>query len=260
MKITYYLLDAVAFYQSTDITNFLRGPIMRDIKVNIVIPVYNEEKTIGNVLEQIEELRPRLPALQVIVVDDGSQDGTGEEVAEFPFVKYVRHEKQRGKGAALRTAIEHCTGDIIVIQDADLEYSPFEIPRLIEPILNGRADVVYGSRLKGRHDDMSFSHYIGNVILSLVARLLYRSPVTDVMTGHKCLTRDAIRTIELTEDGFKIEAEITAKILKNNCRFTEVPITYSKRRNGVSKIRYRDGVASMLKLFALAISRTPGND
>jgi len=218
-------------------------------KVSLIVPVYNEEKSIGKALQQIEQLHLLLSSMEVIVVDDGSTDQTASEVAKFPFVKCLVHGENRGKGAALCTGFQSATGDIFVIQDADLEYPPSNIPKLLEPILDGRADVVYGSRFKGRHDGMSFSHYVGNKILSLTARLLHHAPITDVMTGHKCFRKEVIESVDLTEDGFEIETEITAKILKSGWRFHEVPIVYSKRSHGSAKIKYRDGLGNMLKLL-----------
>ena len=220
------------------------------VKISVVIPTYNEEESVGEVLRKLLELERFLPPMEIIVVDDGSTDRTADEVAKFPSVKYVGHEKNLGKGAALRTAFEGATGDVFVIQDADMEYCPSEIPKLLEPILMGRADVVYGSRFKGSYEGMSFLHYVGNKVLSLTTRLLYRTSITDVMTGRKCFTRKIIKSIAFTENGFKIETEITAKILKNGWRITEVPITYFKRTMGSSKIRYRDGVSNVMKLLA----------
>ena len=220
-----------------------------DVKISVVIPTYNEEESVGEVLRKLLGLEGLLPPMEIIVVDDGSTDRTAYEVSRFPFVKYVRHKKNLGKGAALRTAFEVAGGDIIVIQDADMEYCPSEIPKLVRPILTGQADVVYGSRFKGKHKGMSFSHYVGNKVLSLTTRLLYRTPMTDVMTGRKCFTRKVIESIDLTEDGFKIETEITAQVLKKGWRIVEVPINYFKRTKGSAKICYRNGVSSMVKLL-----------
>jgi len=216
-------------------------------RVSIIVPVYNEEKGIGRTLRQVRQLR--LPSMEVVVVDDGSTDQTASEIRKFPFVKCIVHSENCGKGVALCTGFQAATGDIFVVQDADLEYPPSNIPHLLEPILNGRANVVYGSRFKGRYDGMSFSHYIGNKILSLTARLLYQAPITDIMTGHKCFRREVIESIHLTEGGFEIETEITIKILKNGWKITEVPIAYSKRTRGVSKIGYKDGIKCLWKLI-----------
>lgn len=193
---------------------------------------------------------PVLPPTEVIVVDDGSTDQTPNQVAKFPFVKYVRQDKNIGKGTALSIAFKIATSNIFVIQDADMEYSPMNIPKLLEPILEGQADVVYGSRFLGECNGMSISHRIGNVILSFITRLLYGARITDVMTGHKCFIREVGQLLKLTETGFAVETEITAKILKKGWRFKEVPVSYSKRTQGFSKIRYRDGLRSMLKLFS----------
>ena len=221
--------------------------------VSIIIPAFNEEKTIGTVLHQIEELQQEMPSLEVIVVDDGSQDKTVDEIARFSFAKCVRHTENRGKGSALFTGFGAANGDIFVIQDADMEYSPLDIPRLLKPILHDEADVVYGSRMIGGHDEMSLSHFIGNKILSLASRLLIHAPVTDIMTGHKCMTRQVVDTLTLRENGFEIEVEITAQIFQNGWRFTEIPIAYNKRRFGTSKIGYMDGFRSMRKVLAYSL-------
>lgn len=218
-------------------------------KVSVIIPAYNEEESIEKVLYQIRQLFELLPSMEVIVVDDGSTDQTATKIEKFPFVKYIVHSRNRGKGAAVRTGFQVATGDIFVIQDADSEYSPFNIPTLLRPILTGKADVVYGSRFKGKQNSMSWSHYLGNKVLSLIARLFYRVPITDALTGHKCFIREAVESLELKENGFNIEVEITAQIFENGWRFAEVPITYSIRTSGSSKIGYIDGIYSMMKLI-----------
>lgn len=221
--------------------------------VSIVIPAFNEEKTIGTVLHYIEKLQKEIPSIEVVVVDDGSQDRTADEIERFSFAKCVRHRENRGKGSALCTGLSVATGDVLVIQDADMEYSPLDIPKLLEPILHNEADVVYGSRMIGSRKGMSLSHYIGNKILSLTSRLLIHAPVTDIMTGHKCMTREVVETLNLKEDGFGIEIEITAQIFRNGWRFQEVPITYNKRRFGISKIGYIDGFRSMRRVLAYSL-------
>jgi len=228
----------------TDIAQNVKSP-----NVSIVIPAYNEEENIEKVLQRVQKLFTTLRSIEVIVVDDGSTDRTATRTENFAFVKYVAHKRNRGKGAAIRTGFQVATGDIVVTQDADLEYFPSDIPALIEPIVTGQADVVYGSRFKGHQSGMSLLHHVGNKILSLTARLLYRIPITDVETGYKCFTREVVESLDLKEDGFNIEAEMTAKIFKNGWRFVEVPITYSIRSAGYSKIKYIDGIYNMVKLI-----------
>lgn len=217
--------------------------------ISVIVPAYNEDKNIGEVLRRLMKIDWPLHNMEIIVIDDGSTDHTPKEIADFPFVKYVRHKNNRGKGAAIRTGIRSSSGKVIVIQDADLEYSPEYIPHLVKPILTGIVDIVYGSRFRGKCEGMSFSHFVGNRILSLVAKILYNVPITDVMTGHKAFNRAVFSSFELEEDGFAVEVEMTSKGLQNGWRFAEVPVTYSFRNFGVSKIVYLDGVRSLLKLI-----------
>jgi len=217
-------------------------------KVSIIVPAYNEEESIGEVLYQIGQLCKQLPTIEIIVVDDGSIDQTMTTIKKFPFVKHVVHERNLGKGAAVRTGFEVAAGDVFVIQDADSEYSPFNIPALLRPIFMGQADVVYGSRFKHNKNNMKLSHSIGNKILSLIARILFHVPITDVLTGHKCFVKEAIKSLNLKENSFIIDVEITAKVLKNGWRFIEVPIVYSRRSAGSPKVRYIDGIYCMIEL------------
>jgi len=172
---------------------------------------------------------------------------------------FVGHARNQGKGMAIITGMLKSRGDILVIQDADLEYLPEEIPRLIKPILNKQADVVFGSRFLGRIERMGITHWLGNKILSASVRLLYGIQITDVMTGHKAFSRKSLNSIELREKDFEIEVEFTAKLLRNGWKIAEVPISYSFRRNGRSKIGYMDGFRCFIKLLALRVSMVAHN-
>jgi glycosyltransferase involved in cell wall biosynthesis len=222
------------------------------------VPAYNEENNIKEILRMLMDVEQVLPSLEVIVIDDGSTDGTVDEIAKFSRVKLLKHEKNRGKGAALTTGFDYASGDVVVVQDADLEYSPYDIPRLVKPILGGEADVVFGSRFKGSREGMKFPNYIGNKLLSLSTKLLYRAPITDVMTGHKVFAKRVISSMDLTEDGFKIEPEIAAEVFHGGWRYAEVPIMYTRRTRGKSKFKFlRDGVKCFWRLVrARAYGRT----
>ncbi|MCL5949133.1 MAG: glycosyltransferase family 2 protein [Candidatus Bathyarchaeota archaeon] len=219
--------------------------------VSIIIPTYCEEETIAEVLQRVIKVSWSLGNTEIIVVDDGSTDHTAEKVAAFPFVKYLRHQNNLGKGAAIRTGIKNARGKILVIQDADLEYLPEYIPALVKPISEGPMDIVYGSRFKGKPEGMSFSHFVGNSILSGVARFLYNIQITDIMTGQKAFKKSILNSAELEENGFAVEIEITCKGFNKDKKFTEIPIPYTYRRYGVSKIAYIDGLRSLVKLFTI---------
>lgn len=219
------------------------------MKVSIIVPVYNEEKSIEAVLRRLLKVCQNLPSLEIVVVDDGSTDDTLRRVARFNPVRLIRHDRNQGKGAAVSTGLRNCKGDIVAIQDADMEYRPEDIPRLVEPILNGKVDAVYGSRFKGNMNGMRVSHYIGNMIISFATRLLFGGSVTDVMTGHKAFRRKIFNPFSLKGNGFTVEIEITAKILKKHWRLMEVPIDYSYRKHGVAKIKYTDGLRCLLAVI-----------
>jgi glycosyltransferase involved in cell wall biosynthesis len=213
------------------------------MRVSFLIPVFNEEATIGEVLDRIAALG--LDA-QTIVVDDGSTDRSAE-VAERDGVKVVRLE-HRGKGAAIRAAIPLIDGDIAVIQDADMEYDPAEVPGLIEPIQRGVADVVFGSRLVGGRPQRAylFWHKVGNRFLSLVTGVLYNTTLSDMETGYKAFRADVLRSLDLREDGFGIEPEITGEVCRRRLRVYELPISYFGRTAAEGKkITWRDGFKAL---------------
>ena len=213
------------------------------MRVSFIIPVFNEEATIGEVLDRIAALN--LDA-QTIVVDDGSTDRSAE-LAERDGVKVVRLA-HRGKGAAIRAAIPLIDGDIAVIQDADMEYDPAEVPELIEPIQRGVADVVFGSRLVGGRPQRAhlFWHKVGNRFLSLVTGVLYNTTLTDMETGYKAFRADVLRSLDLREDGFGIEPEITGEVCRRNLRVYELPISYFGRTAAEGKkITWRDGFKAL---------------
>jgi glycosyltransferase involved in cell wall biosynthesis len=209
------------------------------LKVSFLIPAYNEAATIGEVLDRIAELDLEV---QVIVVDDGSRDGTAD-IAEAKGATVIR-QPNRGKGAAIRAAIPLVEGDIAVIQDADMEYDPVEVPALIDPILRGAADVVFGSRLSGGRTQRAymFWHLVGNRFLSLLTNVLYNTTLSDMETGYKAFRVDVLRSLDLREDDFGIEPEITGKVCKRKLRIYELPISYYGRTyDEGKKITWRDG-------------------
>ncbi len=219
-----------------------RGPL-----VSVIVPFYNEEETLGEVLARLEKLQETL-SLEIIAVDDGSTDDSAKIAKEFQFVRLIRHGGNFGKGKAIAMGLARSKGKIIVIQDADCEYPPEEIPKLVKPIIEGQFDMVFGSRFMDKNNRMSLSHRFGNKVLSLFTSILYSVRVTDVMTGHKSFSRTAIKSIDLLEKGFEIEVELTGKLLAQHWKLKEVPITYRKRQQGKSKIKYRDGLTCLLKL------------
>lgn len=231
--------------------------------ISIIIPVYNEEKTIGEIVSRVKKVKLSSGLTkEIIVVDDASNDKSNLKIqnAKVQFkiqnLKILRHKKNEGKGAAVRTGIKNSTGDIVLIQDADLEYDPNDYPRLIEPILSGKAKVVYGTRLKnypirifGKKHTPFLTHYLGNIFLSLATRILYGSKITDMETCYKVFSKEAIRNIELKSNRFEFEPEITAKILKAGYKIYEVPIKVNPRGyDEGKKITWRDGFLAVWTL------------
>jgi glycosyltransferase involved in cell wall biosynthesis len=222
---------------------------MASVRVSFLVPAYNEAATIGEVLERIArlDLEP-----QVIVVDDGSTDETAA-IAERAGALVIRQEN-RGKGAAIRAAIPHIESEIVVIQDADMEYDPTEVPSLIEPIVRGNADVVFGSRLSGGRPQRAylFWHMLGNRFLSLLTGVLFNTTLSDMETGYKAFRADVLRSLDLRQDGFGIEPEITGEVCKRHLRVYELPISYYGRTYAEGKkITWRDGFTAIWVLFAV---------
>ncbi|MBV8396411.1 MAG: glycosyltransferase family 2 protein [Actinobacteria bacterium] len=222
------------------------------MRVSFLIPAFNEAATIGDVLERVQALD--LDA-QLIVVDDGSTDETAA-IAERAGALVIR-KRNEGKGSAIRAAIPHIDGDIAVIQDADLEYDPAEVPSLIGPILDGHADVVFGSRLSGGRPQRVylFWHLVGNRFLSLLTNVLYNTTLSDMETGYKAFRAEVIRTLDLTENKFGIEPEITAKVCRRKLRIYELPISYYGRSyEEGKKITWRDGFRAVWVLLRVRVT------
>jgi glycosyltransferase involved in cell wall biosynthesis len=187
--------------------------------------------------------------MEVVIVDDASTDMTPQVLKNMPGVLVLRHGSNEGKGAAILTGLERATGKVVVIQDADLEYDPKEIPHLVSPIFEGKSLVVYGSRFKGKIEGMKFSHYVGNKILSFFTSLLYGVRITDLMTGYKAFRTDVFRKLDLKSSRFEFELEVTVNALEKGYRIDEVPIAYSIRKFGKAKIGWTDGVKCLFHLF-----------
>ena len=230
------------------------------MKLSVLIPAYNEVNTLEEAIRRVRGVR--IPK-EIIVVEDGSTDGTREllmrlageaKPAPDPLndLKVLFQPKNQGKGAAVRSALSHVTGDIVVIQDADLEYDPRDYMRLLEPILSGQADVVYGTRFYGGgpHRVLFFWHYLGNQILTLVSNVLTNLNLTDMEVGYKVFKSEVLKNINLKSDRFGFEPEISMKVAKKKCRVYEVPISYHGRTYAEGKkITWKDGIATFYFLI-----------
>jgi glycosyltransferase involved in cell wall biosynthesis len=221
------------------------------MKLSVVIPVYNESGTLENLIQRVSAVDYGCE-LEIVIVDDGSQDGSGDIAQSLSSrhgnLVFLRHEKNAGKGAALRTGFARASGDIVIVQDADLEYDPREIPSLIELILDDIADVVFGSRFlaRGPHRVLYYKHYLANRMLTTLSNLLTNLNLTDIEVCYKAFRREVLESIRIEEERFGFEPEITAKVAKGNWRIYEVPISYYGRTyEEGKKIGWRDGVRAL---------------
>ena len=233
----------------------LHGHMPQSFKrLSILIPVFNEVSTLEEIVRRVRAADSCGLEKEIILVDDASTDGTGELLKKIPRengLNVFSHPINRGKGAALRTALEHATGEIILIQDADLEYDPSDYPGLLKPILDGRADVVYGSRFAGgTHRVLLFWHYMANRLLTLLSNLLCNLNLTDMETCYKVFRRQCIEGMVLTSNRFGVEPELTAKLARRRLRFYETGINYSGRDYSEGKkISWKDGIAALWFIF-----------
>jgi glycosyltransferase involved in cell wall biosynthesis len=222
-------------------------------KLSVVVPVYNERNTLVEVLRRMRAVElPDGIEREIIVVDDGSTDGTRDVLRQLgdSTVRIVLHDKNQGKGAALRTGFAHATGEFVLVQDADLEYDPEDWPKLLNPVIRGRARVVYGSRFTGERRNMLLLHWIGNRFLSMTTNVLYNTTLSDMETCYKLIERGLVEEMHLVSNRFDIEAEMSAKILRRGVRIYEVPISYSGREfDEGKKITWRDGFSALYTLI-----------
>ncbi|MHB1503830.1 MAG: glycosyltransferase family 2 protein [Acidimicrobiales bacterium] len=226
--------------------------------MTVIVPVYNERNTVAEILRRIRAVDVGLD-VDVVVIDDGSNDGSDKILAALQdsTVRVITHPVNLGKGAAVRTGLEAARGDLVLIQDADLEYDPDDWARLLDPILKGKARVVYGSRFTGERKNMLPSHWIGNRFLSLITNLLYSSTLSDMETCYKLMDRSVLAGITIRANRFEFEPEITAKLLRRGHRIYEVPISYAGREpDEGKKITWRDGFAAMVTLVRYRVSRS----
>jgi glycosyltransferase involved in cell wall biosynthesis len=235
------------------------------VKLSILVPVYNEERTLEEVVRRVSAVpTPK----EILIVDDGSKDRSREILARLqeendrandPIneIHVFFQPQNRGKGAAIKTALSHVTGEIVIIQDADLEYDPRDYPTLLEPIQSGLADVVYGTRFYGggAHRVLFFWHYVGNQILTLISNMITNLNLSDMEVGYKVFRAEVVRGINLKSQRFGFEPEITVKLAKRQCRFYEVPISYHGRTYAEGKkITWKDGVAALYYLFRFRLA------
>lgn len=229
----------------------------KTIKLSMIIPVFNEEKTIAKIINYAKNAKIEAKNAQIVkeivVVDDASTDQTPKilkKIKKEIKIKIFTHKKNQGKGAAVRTGLKHASGDIFIIQDADLEYNPKDYPKLLKPLINRECEVVYGTRMRLKRPPEFYVSLLGNKLLTWSTNLLYRSNLSDVFVGYKAFTKKALEGIKLKSKGFNIEIELTAKFLKKGLEIYEVPISYHGRswREG-KKITFKDGLQALFDVF-----------
>jgi dolichol-phosphate mannosyltransferase len=231
------------------------------MKLSIIIPVYNEEKTLTEIVDKVEKVK-LISKVQkeVIIVNDSSTDNSQKVIEKlknkYKNIRSFNHPINKGKGAAIRTAIKHVSGDVVVAQDGDLEYNPEDFNKMLPLIIENKADVVYGSRLLGNISGFNIpSHYYGNLLLSFITRLLYAKKITDMETCYKMMKSSIIKNLNLKSNTFDIEPEVTSKILKKGFRVKEVPISYNCRSfEQGKKITWKDGILAIFTLFRYRLS------
>ena len=227
------------------------GSPQNSLKLSILIPVYNEEETLRDLIARVEEVEVGDLDKEIIIVNDCSKDKSGEILRAYEKKhKVFHHEVNKGKGAAIRTALSHATGDYVIIQDADLEYDPGEYANLLKPILDGKADVVYGSRFLGKNTSRYQLYAFGNKFLSFMTSLLYFKRITDMETCYKMFKKSVLDSFTITCNRFDIEPEVTAKVLKKGYRLLEIPIHYEGRtKEQGKKIKPKDGLIALWVLI-----------
>jgi glycosyltransferase involved in cell wall biosynthesis len=226
-------------------------------KLSVIVPIYNERNTVAEIVRRMRSVELDVD-LEVVLVDDGSDDGTRALLPQLAdsTVRIVKHDRNRGKGAAIRTGLANATGDMVLVQDADLEYDPDEWPKLLAPMQKGRAAVVYGTRFRGERRAMPLSVWLGNRILVGAANVLYNTTLSDVETGYKLFDRGLLDRLHLTADGFDFEPEVTARVLRAGERIYEVPVSYTGRaRHEGRKITWRDNATALWTLIKCRFGR-----
>ncbi len=231
-------------------------PLPPGFTLSVVMPVFNERNTIREIIARVRRVSLQK---EIVIVDDGSTDGTRDILMSLesdPDLTILYHDRNYGKGAALRTAFQHATGDVIIVQDADLEYDPAEYVKLIQPIVDGRADVVYGSRFVGNVTRVHlFWHRVANGLLTLLSNMCTNLNLTDMETGYKVFRREAVQSIRIAQNRFGVEPELTAKLARRKCRFYEMPISYSGRDYSEGKkIGFKDAVKALYCIARYSIA------